>query len=78
MNLPYLTFQKYGSDHPLAHQIWILHGILGTKQNWGNFARTLSSHYPEYAIYTIDLRCHGQNEHFVGPHTKQRNQRYCL
>ena len=47
----------------------VLHGIMGSRQNWSRFARHLSLASPELSITTIDLRCHGETEHFEGEHT---------
>ena len=50
-------------------RVWILHGIMGSRQNWSRFARHLGLAQPHLSITTIDLRCHGDNVHIEGPHT---------
>lgn len=63
-----LAYRRFGSnDGPL---IWILHGILGSKQNWNRFGRLLAESCPHAQVLAIDLRCHGQSSFlFDGPHT---------
>jgi esterase len=51
-----LYFREYGEGAPLI----ILHGLLGSSDNWLTQAKLLS---PHYKIYTIDQRNHGQSPH---------------
>lgn len=51
-----LFFREYGEGTPLI----ILHGLLGSSDNWLTQAKLLS---PQYKIYTIDQRNHGQSPH---------------
>jgi esterase len=51
-----LFFRKYGQGPPIV----ILHGLLGSSDNWLTQAKLLSS---SYTIYTIDQRNHGQSPH---------------
>jgi len=51
-----LFFREYGDGTPLI----ILHGLLGSSDNWLTQAKLLSSHYK---IYTVDQRNHGQSPH---------------
>jgi pimeloyl-ACP methyl ester carboxylesterase len=54
-----LFFREYGEGTPLI----ILHGLLGSSDNWLTQAKLLS---PQYKIYTIDQRNHGQSPHDNG------------
>lgn len=45
-----------GSGFPII----ILHGLLGSSDNWLTISKRLS---PSYKIYTVDLRNHGQSPH---------------
>ncbi len=45
-----------GSGFPVI----ILHGLLGSSDNWRAISKRLS---PSYKIYTVDLRNHGQSPH---------------
>jgi esterase len=45
-----------GSGFPLI----ILHGLLGSSDNWRTISKRLS---PSYKIYSVDLRNHGQSPH---------------
>ena len=38
-----------------GRRVWVLHGIMGSRQNWSRFARHLSLASPELSITTIDL-----------------------
>jgi pimeloyl-ACP methyl ester carboxylesterase len=51
-----LRYEKYGSGRPLI----ILHGLLGSGENWHSPAKHLAH---RYAVYTPDLRNHGSSFH---------------
>lgn len=48
-----------------------LHGILGSRKNWGTFARRLAQEFPSWQFLLVDLRCHGDSasKKKRGPHT---------
>ncbi|XP_022152449.1 protein ABHD11 [Momordica charantia] len=56
------------SDPPTAV---FLHGILGSRKNWGTFARRLAKEFPEWQFLLVDLRCHGDSTltRKMSPHT---------
>ena len=67
-----LAWSHFGAHHSPqtpSNEVWILHGILGSRQNWARFARLLSEANPQLSLLTIDLRCHGESAGFSGPHT---------
>lgn len=39
----------------------LLHGILGSRKNWGSFARRLAKEFPSWQFLLVDLRCHGDS-----------------
>lgn len=39
----------------------LLHGILGSRKNWGSFARRLAQEFPKWQFLLVDLRCHGDS-----------------
>ncbi|OIT40621.1 PREDICTED: protein ABHD11 isoform X1 [Nicotiana attenuata] len=49
----------------------LLHGILGSRKNWGSFARRLAQEFPKWQFLLVDLRCHGDSASLKkrGPHT---------
>ncbi|XP_010245704.1 PREDICTED: uncharacterized protein LOC104589179 isoform X2 [Nelumbo nucifera] len=49
----------------------LLHGILGSRKNWGSFARRLAQEFPMWQFLLVDLRCHGDSASIKkrGPHT---------
>jgi esterase len=51
-----LFFRHSGKGHPLI----ILHGLLGSSDNWYSLAKVFSEHY---SVYTVDQRNHGQSPH---------------
>ena len=51
-----LNFKVYGSGYPLL----ILHGLMGSLDNWQSIAKKLGEHF---AVYTIDQRNHGRSPH---------------
>nr|GEX15933.1 protein ABHD11 isoform X1 [Tanacetum cinerariifolium] len=48
----------------------LLHGILGSRKNWGTFARRLAQEFPNWQFLLVDLRCHGDSASILktGPH----------
>lgn len=51
-----LYFQEYGSGHPLV----ILHGLLGSLDNWHTLSRTFAG---SFRVLTVDQRNHGKSPH---------------
>ena len=51
-----LNYKSFGQGTPVI----ILHGLLGSLDNWQTFAKRLSS---EFKVYTVDLRNHGRTVH---------------
>ncbi|XP_052482641.1 uncharacterized protein LOC105783572 isoform X2 [Gossypium raimondii] len=49
----------------------LLHGILGSRKNWGSFVRRLAQEFPTWQFVLVDLRCHGDSASIKtrGPHT---------
>jgi pimeloyl-ACP methyl ester carboxylesterase len=49
----------------------LLHGILGSRKNWGSFAKRLAQEFPMWQFLLVDLRCHGDSASLKkrGPHT---------
>ncbi|KAG8661068.1 protein ABHD11 isoform X3 [Manihot esculenta] len=49
----------------------LLHGILGSRKNWGTFTRRLAREFPMWQFLLVDLRCHGDSASMKkrGPHT---------
>lgn len=49
----------------------LLHGILGSRKNWGTFTRRLAQEFPNWQFLLVDLRCHGDSASITkkGPHT---------
>ncbi|CAA7267528.1 unnamed protein product [Cyclocybe aegerita] len=41
----------------------ILHGLFGSKRNWGSLCKTLHRDMPHRPIYALDLRNHGSSPH---------------
>jgi esterase len=67
--LAWSHFGAHQTSETPPDEVWVLHGILGSRQNWARFARLLSEANPQLSILTIDLRCHGESPEFSGPHT---------
>jgi pimeloyl-ACP methyl ester carboxylesterase len=63
---------------PLAHDVVgppegrtavILHGILGSKNNWRSFAHRLADASPGWRVVCCDVRNHGESHGQAAPHT---------
>ncbi len=51
-----LFFQEYGTNQPLI----ILHGMLGTLDNWHTLSKTFAT---SFRVLAVDLRNHGRSPH---------------
>ncbi len=51
-----LYFNEYGAGFPII----IVHGLLGTSDNWITVAKKLSA---EYSVFNVDVRNHGRSPH---------------
>jgi len=58
-----LNYKEFGSGFPII----ILHGLLGSLDNWQTIARRMSESSP-FKIYIVDQRNHGKS-----PHTDEMN-----
>lgn len=54
-----LYYRHEGQGEPLI----ILHGLLGSSDNWRAMSKRLAQHF---AVYSLDLRNHGQSPHDAG------------
>ena len=54
-----LNYKKFGE----GFQIVILHGLLGSLDNWQTIAKKLVSNQPQFSVYIIDQRNHGRSPH---------------
>ncbi len=52
-----LNYKKYGENGKI---ILILHGLLGSLDNWQTVARHVSE---KFRVYAVDLRNHGRSPH---------------
>src|SRR5215475_12090428 len=52
----HLAFEVVGKGDPLI----ILHGLLGSANNWRSMSRRLGAHYQ---VFAVDLRNHGRSPH---------------
>ncbi|CAN1147753.1 Putative esterase/lipase HI_0193 [Linum perenne] len=62
------SMDKSVGDPPTAV---LLHGILGSRKNWGTFAKRLAQEFPMWQFLLVDLRCHGDSASVSrrGPHS---------
>src|SRR5262249_37488840 len=51
-----LHFEVVGEGHPVV----ILHGLLGSADNWRSMSRRLGAYYQ---VFAVDLRNHGRSPH---------------
>ncbi|MFN0159537.1 MAG: alpha/beta fold hydrolase [Bacteroidota bacterium] len=52
----HLHYRSYGSGHPLI----ILHGLLGSLDNWATLAKRLAA---QFHVFAFDARNHGRSSH---------------
>ncbi len=61
-----LNYKIYSPEDKAAQQqtpLFILHGLLGSKDNWRTQAKRLAAQQP---VFTLDLRNHGDSPHVKG------------
>ncbi len=58
-----LNYRIYGNTTPLQRPLLVLHGLLGSMDNWHTFA---SKQTEGRSIIAIDLRNHGNSPHVAG------------
>jgi len=58
-----LSYRCYGEHKARQLPIVIIHGLLGSKENWHTQADLLAKHYQ---VITVDVRNHGQSPHLRG------------
>ena len=58
-----LNYRIYGDADNLQHPLLVLHGLLGSLDNWHTFA---SKQQTERSIIAIDMRNHGGSPHVEG------------
>ena len=62
-----LYFREMGASATHAtHRCLIVHGIMGSSQNWLGAARTLIERFPTWSIRLLDLPGHGASAHEDG------------
>lgn len=59
-------------DPDAARELWLLHGILGSGNNWRGLALRLIERQPGLRVVLIDLRNHGDSLGAPPPHTVAR------
>lgn len=64
-----LAHDVLGNPAPDAPVAFVVHGILGSRRNWGTFVKRLSEAWPHWRIVSLDLRNHGDTEGAEPPHT---------
>ncbi|HHC74905.1 MAG TPA: alpha/beta fold hydrolase, partial [Thiothrix sp.] len=53
-----LSYRCYGEPKTRQQPIVIIHGLLGSKENWHSQAELLAT---QHEVITIDVRNHGQS-----------------
>ena len=61
--LNYKLFSPEDAELNHLTPLFILHGLLGSMDNWRSQAKRLSQSRP---VYTLDLRTHGDSPHLKG------------
>lgn len=54
-----LNYKKFGEGFPLI----ILHGLLGSLDNWQSIAKAIVEKLPGLCVYIVDQRNHGKSPH---------------
>jgi pimeloyl-ACP methyl ester carboxylesterase len=52
-----------------ANVVLVLHGVLGSRQNWRGLAKRLAGRRPDVCFVPVDLRCHGDSAGAPPPHS---------
>lgn len=69
--MSFLLAHRIVGEPRASRYAYVLHGALGSGQNFTRFAQRLAQSRPEYAYVLVDLRNHGRSVGAPGPHTLQ-------
>lgn len=67
--MPWLPAHDVFGPPPSSRTIFLLHGILGNRNNWRTFARKLVDVLPGWTVVTLDHRHHGDSKGAPSPDT---------
>lgn len=72
MSAPFVLSHTVVPSPSATRTALVLHGALGSGQNFRSFIKRLSEARPDYAYVLIDLRNHGSSHPAPGPHTLEQ------
>lgn len=72
MSAPFVLSHTVVTSESAVQTALVLHGALGSGQNFRSFIKRLSERRPDYAYVLVDLRNHGSSHPAPGPHTLQQ------
>lgn len=67
--MTFLLAHEVVGDASAPRTAYVLHGALGSGQNFRSFARRLQHETPHVRYVLVDLRCHGRSHPAPPPHT---------
>lgn len=67
--VPHLAHTVLAPKSQQRHDVWFLHGILGSGRNWRSFGRRLQARVSGVRVVLVDLRAHGDSAAMPGPAT---------
>lgn len=67
--MPFLPAHTVLAGPDADRAAFVLHGMLGSANNWRSFARALLSQAPCWKLVLVDLRNHGESHPAPPPHT---------
>lgn len=72
MSAPFVLSHTVVSSATATRTALVLHGALGSGQNFRSFVKRLSDARPDYTFVLVDLRNHGSSHPAPGPHTLEQ------
>lgn len=72
MSAPFVLSHTVITSESAVQTALVLHGALGSGQNFRSFIKRLSERRPDYAYVLVDLRNHGSSHPAPGPHTLEQ------
>lgn len=72
MSVPFVLTHQVLSNPNATRTAFVLHGALGSAQNFRSFIKKLSEMRDDYTYVLVDLRNHGSSHPAPGPHTLEQ------
>jgi len=70
--LSFVPYHSFVGEITAPRLAFVLHGVLGSSQNWRSFTKRLSAELPEWCFVLVDTRHHGRSRPAPPPDTLEQ------